>query len=82
MLQKDTFKAPCCCFENVPNTKLTVVWTINVSIDCNGFQVHSPNERKIYLIEIQDDEMLGLLMFFKFLCAKMMISLRLELQNL
>ena len=22
---KDTFKAPCCCFENVPNTALTVV---------------------------------------------------------
>ena len=25
MLQKDTFKAPCCCQENVPNTALTVV---------------------------------------------------------
>ena len=23
--QMDTFKAPCCCFENVPNTALTVV---------------------------------------------------------
>ena len=23
--QSDTFKAPCCCFENVPNTALTIV---------------------------------------------------------
>ena len=46
MLQKDTFKAPCCCFENVPNTALTVVCTINVSIDCNWFQVPNPNKRK------------------------------------
>ena len=38
---------------------------------------------KIYLIENQDDEMLGLFVFFfKKLCAKMMISLCLELQNL
>ena len=39
-------------------------------------------EGKLYLIENQDDEMLGLLVFLKKLCAKMMISLRLELQNL
>ena len=40
-------------------------------------------EGKIYLIENQDDEMLGLFVFFlNKLCAKMMISLRLELQNL
>ena len=39
--------------------------TINVSIDCNAFQVPNPNERKnIYLIENQDDEMLGLFVFF------------------
>ena len=37
---------------------------------------------KIYLIEKQDDKMLGLFMFLKQLCAKMMISPRLELQNL
>ena len=43
MLQKDTFKARCCCFENVPNTAPTVVWTINVSIDCNWSQVPNPN---------------------------------------
>ena len=37
-------------------------------------------EGKIYLIENQDDEMLGLFVFLKNkLCAKMMISLRLEL---
>ena len=46
MLQKGTFKAPCCCFENAPNTALTVIWTINVSIDCNWFQLPNPNERK------------------------------------
>ena len=37
---------------------------------------------KIYLIESQDDKMLGLFMFFKIIVSKMMISLRLELQNL
>ena len=47
--QKDTFKAPCCCFVNVPNTALTVVWTINVSIDCNWFQVPNPFTRKTIL---------------------------------
>ena len=37
----------------------------------------------IYLIENQYDKMLGFFMFLKIkLCAKMMISLRLELQNL
>ena len=36
---------------------------------------------KICLIENQDDEMLGLFVFFKNNCAKMMISLHLELQN-
>ena len=28
-------KGPCCCFENVPNTALTIVLIINVSIDYN-----------------------------------------------
>ena len=40
-------------------------------------------EGKIYLIENQDDEMLGLFVFFKTkLCAKMMFSLLLRLQML
>ena len=34
------------CSENVSVTAVTIVSTINVSIDCNGFQVPSPNERK------------------------------------
>ena len=34
------------CSENVSNTTLTIVCTINVSIDCNGFQVPNPNGRK------------------------------------
>ena len=33
--QSDTFKAPCYCFEYSPYTVLTIVQTINVSIDCN-----------------------------------------------
>ena len=48
-----------------------------------GFKYLILMEGKIYLIENQDDEMLGLFVFFKIeLCAKMMISLHLELQNL
>ena len=31
--ERHTFKAPCCCFENAPYTELTIVCTINVSID-------------------------------------------------
>ena len=44
--QSDTFKARCCCFENVPNTALTIVYTINMSIDCNWFEVSNPFTRK------------------------------------
>ena len=44
--QSDTFKAPCCCFENAPNTALTIVCTINVSIDCNWFDAPNPSTRK------------------------------------
>ena len=44
--QSDTFKAPCCCFENAPNTALTIVCTINVSIDCNGFDVPNLPQKK------------------------------------
>ena len=38
--------APSCFFENVPNTTLTVVYTINVSIDCNGFEVPNLPQKK------------------------------------
>ena len=44
--QSDTFKAPCCCFENAPNTALTIVCTINVSIDCNWSDVPNPITRE------------------------------------
>ena len=37
----------------------------NVSIYCNGVQVPTPNEREIYLIENQDDDMLGLFCYLK-----------------
>ena len=48
------------CFEYVPYTALTIVCTISVSIDCKKNKVSNPNERNIYLIENQDNEMLGL----------------------
>ena len=44
--QSDTFKAPCCCFENAPNTAPTIVYTINVSIDCNWFDVPNLPQKK------------------------------------
>ena len=44
--QSDTFKAPCCCFENAPNNALTIVCTINVSIDCNWFDVPNLPQKK------------------------------------
>ena len=46
-MHQDTFKGSFLgCSENVSSTALTIVCTINVSIDCNGFQVPNPNERK------------------------------------
>ena len=44
--ERHTFKAPCCCFENATYTELTIVCTINVSIDGNWNEVSSPNERR------------------------------------
>ena len=61
---KDTFKRSLLgCQQNVSNTTFTVVCTINVSIDCDCFDVSSPNERKnIHKIN-QVNEMLGLCLF-------------------
>ena len=42
---KDTFKGSL-FGENVSNTTLTIVCTINVSIDCDCFDVSNPSERK------------------------------------
>ena len=53
------------CFEYVPYTALAIVCTINVSIDCKKNKASNPNERKIYLIENQDNEMLGLCFVLK-----------------
>ena len=36
---KGHYQGSCCRFQNVPNTALTIVCTINVSIDCNGFDI-------------------------------------------
>ena len=44
---KDTSKGSLFdCSENVSNTALTIVGTINVSIDCDWFQVPNPSTRK------------------------------------
>ena len=39
--ERHTFKATCHCFENAPYTELTIVYTINVSIDCKKNEVSS-----------------------------------------
>ena len=43
--ERHTFKAPCCCFENAPYTELTIVCTINVSIDCKKSEVSNLNQQ-------------------------------------
>ena len=48
------------CQEDVSYTALTIVCTINVSIDCDCFDVSNPSTRKIYTKENQVNEMLGL----------------------
>ena len=46
-MHQDTFRGSLRgCSENVPNTALAAVWTINVSIDCNGIKVPDPFTRK------------------------------------
>ena len=51
------------CFEYVPYTALTIVCTINVSIDCKKNKVSNPFTRKIYLIENQENEILVCVLF-------------------
>ena len=46
MLQKTLPKAPCLIAKRMPHTTLTIVCTINVSIDCECFDVSNPSERK------------------------------------
>ena len=53
------------CFEYVPYTALTIVCTINVSIDCKKNKVSNHSTRKVYLIENQSNEMLGLCFVIK-----------------
>ena len=46
-MHQDTFKGSLLGYsENVSDTALTIVSTINVSIDCNGFNVSNPNIQK------------------------------------
>ena len=64
--QRDTFKAPCCCFENAPNTALPIVCTINVSIDCKKNKVSNPFSRKNILdCKSRHNELLGLCFVLK-----------------
>ena len=51
------------CFEYVPYTALTIVCTINVSIDCKKNKVS--RLRKIYLIVNQDNKLLHLCFVLK-----------------
>ena len=44
--QNDTFMAPCRCFENAPNTALTIVCTISVSIHCKWSDVANLSKKK------------------------------------
>ena len=44
--ERHTFKAPCSCFENAPYTELTIVCTINVSIDSKKNEVSNLNQEK------------------------------------
>ena len=55
---KDTFKRSLLdCQENVSNTTLTIVCTINVSIDCDCFDVSIPSEREnIHKIKLKQQE--------------------------
>ena len=79
--QGDIFKAPCCCFENAPNTSLTIVYTINVSIDCKKNKVSNLNQEKNILDCKSRQQVAWFVFCFKIkLCAKMMFSLLLQLQ--
>ena len=80
--QSDTFKAPCCCFENVPNTALTIVCTINVSIDCKKNKVSNLNQEK-NILDCKSRQQVGWFVFcIKIkLCARMMVSLLLRLMR-
>ena len=78
---KDTFKGSLCgCSENVSNTALTIVCTINVSIDCDWFQVPNPFTRNNILKQKSKQwDAWFVFCFLKKLCAKMMKSLLLVL---
>ena len=80
-VQSDTSKAPCCCFENAPNTALTIVCTINVSIDCKKNEVSSLLvERNILYFKSRQQVAWFVFCFRIKLCAKMMFSLLLQLE--
>ena len=53
------------CFEYVPYAALTIVYTINLSIEHKKNKVSNPNERKICLIENLDNKLLGLCFVLK-----------------
>ena len=65
-MHQDTFKGSLLgCSENVSDTALTIVCTINVSIDWNGFNVSNPHdERK----NIQKRESRRIDAWFVFVC--------------
>ena len=70
------------CFDYVPFIALTIVCTINVSIDCKKNKVSNPFTRKNILHCKSRQEDTWFVFCFKIkLCAKMMISLFLRLMK-
>ena len=81
-MQSNTFEAPCCCLENVPNTALNIVCTITVSIDCKKNKISNSFTRKNRLDCKSRQQVAWFVFCFQIkLCAKMMISFLLMLDE-
>ena len=68
--ERHMFKAPCCCFDNAPYTELTIVCTINVSIDCKMNEVSNLNQEKNILDCNTRKVLLCLWLVFKIIVCK------------
>ena len=60
-----TFKAPCCSFENAPNTDLLFFEQSMRVFIVGGIKFLISLWRKIYSIEIEDKELLHLFLFLR-----------------
>ena len=70
MLQKTPPKAPCLIAKRMPHTTLTIVCTINVSIDCECFDVSNPSERENIHKKIKAMGCLVCVLFLKIIVCK------------